>query len=136
DGEADEGAAQPGGPAALPILDRHPDRALDRHDLGIELVAIRSGLEGLTNCEERNGQRRHFDTVEKVHDAEGKSGLAGLEVNADETKPEADEQGREASKRRVPEGRRDRDKGQHHERKIVPWAEGQGELDDEGGDEG
>ncbi|MNK30751.1 hypothetical protein D3C87_491710 [compost metagenome] len=143
DGEADQGAAQPGFPGTRPVLRTHPDRTLDGFDLVVASLALRDNEQRFADGEHGDRKRRHFHTVEQVGNAEAHARLAGQLVDADDGERKADEQRGEAAQRRIPEGGGNGDEGEHHQREIFTRAEDQRQLDDvwrdkrerDGGDE-
>ncbi len=135
DGKADGGAAQPGRPTSLPVLDRHPDRALDRSDLSLELFAIGGGLERFPDRKQRDGKGGDLDTIEQIENAEGKPGLAGLQVYADQAQAEPDEQRRQPPQRAIAQSGRDGYERQDHQREIIGRPERKCETHDPGRNE-
>jgi hypothetical protein len=131
DRKADRGAAQPGFPRAPPLLAGHPQRAAHRDDL-VAAEAVSCGeIQRLADREEPDRHDDHVYAVEQLVDAEGEAGLAGLQIDADQTEEDAEEQARESAHRRVAEHRRHGDEGEHHQREILGRAEAQRELDDD-----
>ena len=105
----------------------HPDRAPHRLDALLDGGRARD-LQRLADREQRDRERGHLDAVEKVGDAEREPRLAGLQVDADEAEREPERQRGQAPQRRIAEGRRDGDEGEHHQRKVVGRPEREREL--------
>ncbi len=114
----------------------HPDRAAHRLDPLLGACGERRDLQRLADREERDRERRHLDAVEQVGDAEGQPRLPGLQVDADEPERQPEEQRGQPAQRRVAEGGRDGDEGEHHQREVVGRPERQRELHHPRRDEG
>ena len=81
----------------------HPERAAHRLDGVGRALALRGDEQRFADGEHGDGERRHLDAVEQVRNAEAHAGLAGLQVDADDAKRQADEErrrGRAGSTRR------------------------------------
>ena len=129
DREAQERAAQPGLPGTRPVLRTHPDRADQAVDLLLLELVPRGGVERLADREQAHRDDDRVDAVQQLQDAHGEARLAGLQVDADQTQRQADEQAGEAAHQAVAEHGRDRGQRQHHQREIFGRAEQQGQLD-------
>ncbi len=107
---------------------RHPERSAHRLDGFRRMETAGRDIERFAYCENAHGERRHFHPVQEIRHAESQPRLPRKLVDADEAEAEADEQAGETPERRCPEGRRDGDEGQHHQREIIRRTEADGEI--------
>src|SRR5262249_38864114 len=136
DGKPDGGPAQPWFPRPLPFLERHPERARERDDLVLAEAVARRDVERLPDREQTHRHHDDIDAVEQFRKTEGEARLAGLQVDADETQPDAEEQRRQSPHGRRAQHGRYRYEREHHEREIVGGSELERPIHHHGREEG
>src|SRR5262249_33523912 len=94
DWKTDGRPTQPWLPRPLPFLCRHPERTRKRNDFVLPQAIARGDVERLPDREQTNCHDHDIDAIEQFREPEGKAGLAGLQVHADETEPDAEEKRR------------------------------------------
>ena len=114
---------------------RHPERAGERNDLVLAQPVARGDVERLAHREQADRHHDDIDAVEQLRKAEGEARLAGLQVDADQAEPDAEEQRRQSSDRGRAEHRRHRHEREHHQREIIGRPEFERPLHHDGREE-
>ena len=135
EGEAQGGAAQPRPPASAPVVAFHGRAAL-QFDHVLRFAVATGDIQRLADGKEADHDGHEVDTVQQLGEAQGEAGLAALQVGADQSDGQAEEEAQEAAQGRVAEGGADGHEGQHDHGELGAGRNLHRDVGDGRGEEG